>query len=179
MAFTDDNRTTMDRIDSVLRYREPFQSLPITLQGYEAWYALLLGSLTTLVGDDEVVLGHADYDEAADVANLIVFTKSLVIVVDVQAANTQQAETSARAVSRRSIRSLDVQVTDRHDKETWGRRARTWPGALTFTAEYSTLTEPLKFTALSYDPYGREDEGSDATRLLAGLRADLAASTQS
>lgn len=178
MAFTDKNRTTMDRLDAVLRHSDPFQNIPITLEGYKAWYSLLLGSLTVLIGDDdEVVLGHADYDGASDNARLIVFTSTLVVVADVVGASGESAEVSSRASSRRAIRSLDVRVCDRHDVDSWGRAARTWPGALMFKIEYSTLPKPLKFGALSYNPWRPELE-ADAMKLLAGLRKDLADSPQ-
>jgi hypothetical protein len=178
MAFTDENRITMDRLDAVLRQSDPFQNVPITLKGYKAWYSLLLGSLTVLIGDnDEVVLGHADYDEASDNARLVLFTSTLVVVADVVGASGENAEVFSRASSRRAIRSLDVQVSDRHDVDSWGRAARTWPGALMFTVEYSSLSEPLKFKALSYNPWRPELE-ADAMKLLVGLREDLADSSQ-
>lgn len=177
MVFTDENRTTIDRLDSVLRQSDPFQNVPLTLEGYKAWYSLLLGSLTVLIGNDEVVLGHADYDEASDIARLVVFTSTLVVVADAVGASGERAEVSTRAVSRRAIRALGVQVSDRHDADSWGRAARLWPGALVFTIEYSTIAEPLKFKALSYDPWRPEME-ADAMKLLAGLRTDLANSAQ-
>ena len=178
MAFTDQNRTTMDRLDAVLRQSDPFQNVPLTLEGYKSWYSLLLGSLTVLIGDaDEVVLGHADYDEASDNARLVVFTRALIVVADVVGASGESAEFSSRASSRRAIRSLDVRVSDRHDVGSWGRAARTWPGSLMFTVEYSTFPEPLKFEALSYNPWRPELE-ADAMELLAGLRKDLADSPQ-
>lgn len=177
MAFTDENRTTMDRLDAVLRQSDPFQNVPVTLQGYKAWYSLLLGSLTVSIGDDEVVLGHADYDKASDIARLVVFTSALVAVTDLVGASKDSAEVTSRATSRRAIRSLGVQVPDRHDMDPWGRAARLWPGTLTFTIEYSTMSEPLKFSALSYNPWRLELE-ADAMKLVKGLRIDLADSAQ-
>lgn len=89
----------------------------------------------------------------------------------------ENAGVMTRTVSRRAVRSLGLEIGDRHDTDRFSRRLQQWPGALRFILEYATLAAPLEFTALSYDPY-RLGEPAPAMRLLEGLRQDLAASTQ-
>lgn len=177
MAFTEKSRESIDRIDLMLREAGDFRDIPLTLEGYKPWYALVLGALATVAGEDEIVFARAQYDAERDSAQLLVFTSSLLTVVDIAGASVDNADVNTRTVSRRTVRSLGLQIGERHDDDGFGRRLQQWPGALRFTLEYSTLATPLEFAALSYDPY-HLGETAPAMRLLEGLRQDLAASTQ-
>lgn len=179
MAFEEIHRLSIDRLDMLFRDENPFQHVPLVdLSGdFAEWYALLLGSLAVVIGDEEVVFAQARYEEDIDSARLLVFSTNLVIVVDVTDAKSKAAAVATRTISRRAIRALSVSVSDRHDAKHWGRMSSRWPGALSFEIEYPPLSAPLRFSALAFDRYDK-DKTADSVRLLDGLRADLGASIQ-
>lgn len=170
------SREAMDRIDTMLREDHEFRAVPLTDRGkYRSWYALTLGALASVAGEDEVVFACTLHDSAADTADFIVFTSRLVTVAKVQAASSEEPAVAFRTVSRRSLRAMSISVDSRHDVEHAERIARTWPGIITFTLEYSTLEAPLTFSGPAAHPY-RDSAPAPAAVLLAGLRTDLAGS---
>lgn len=176
MAFTERSRESIDRIDLMLREDSEFRDIPLTLDGYKAWYALMLGALATVIGEDEAIFARAQYVAEHDSAQLVAFTPTLLTVIDVVGASAEDAEVMTRTVSRRAIRSLRLEISDRHDTGRLGRGLYQWPGSLRLSLEYATLSAPLEFTSRSHDPYSGEPAA--VMRLLDGLRQDLATSSQ-
>jgi hypothetical protein len=147
MVFTEAHRVVIDRLDLLLRHNAQFRAIPLAMHGYKAWYALLLGSFAVTVGNEEVVFAHAAHDQEIDSAELLVFTTSTVAFIEVTAASEENAKVTSRTISRGSIRSLDVQVSDRHDVEHWGRTAKTWPGASRSDSSTRRSTRRWSFTS--------------------------------
>lgn len=172
MALDETSRAAMNRIDVLLRSSSDFMPLNERSK-YLTWYALLLGALATIAGDDDVVFACSSYDEPADSAELIIYTSRLLTVVKAGDVSEDDATCEVRTVARRSLTAMSLSVSERHDTDHVERIVRTWPGMITFTLEYATLPAPLTFTASAAPPV-RSDQPSDTVRLLDGLRSDLA-----
>lgn len=163
-----------DEIDRTLRHSpasdNELQELALTNYGhsYLEWYALLLSSLTILVGDDAIVYGEAKVRDGKGVA-VTLYTKALVIYAYSEDVTANPAF-NPRAVSRKTLQYLELTANmpvNEHERMMYN-----WPGRLRVVASYPGLSEPLVLQGPSFDPY-EEDRVSTLWRLAEQLRSDL------
>ncbi|WP_337006697.1 hypothetical protein [Microbacterium sp. LB12] len=151
-----------------------FEDVPVKGERYANWYGQLLSTLSLILGDTTVLYSQTTYDAAKPdhQAQIVLYTGSRVIVVDVADALQDDTDVQTRILSRQSLEALDVSAGMRID--TGGSASYGWPGLLTVTAHYRGLDGEVSISALGVEPH-KVDEPGPIMRLLEGLQEDLAA----
>ncbi|MGV2983801.1 hypothetical protein ACNPNP_08835 [Microbacterium sp. AGC85] len=171
MLLTKDENDRAQYFDYELRVDgSDFAHVPVGEKHYVPWYGQLLSTLLVVIGTEDVLYSQTDYVDGEPAARFVLFTADLVVVVDVNDVNVDDADVSTRLIGRKTLEALDVAADQ--PVGTSGSLAYAWPGHLEVQATYPGLGDVLILKGDGASKIKSADQGPLFT-LLAGLRSDL------
>jgi len=128
------------------------------------WYLQALGSALILAGTDTpaAVFGNVDDTDKGEVASILIFTQTLVVIIEATELRNQGTRPTVRAIPRHTLDRVTVDgYSDPTDQD--------WPGRYRLELHYADGTE----VTLPPDRFAQPEEYAAVDTLRPSLMADF------
>lgn len=174
-AMTDADHAKRKFIDGELK-RNGFESLTLVEgkdrnqpDGIASWYSRLLTAYLVLAEGENVEGAFSEHNATKGTWRLLVFTETLLIVTDVEGADSGAPKATTHAYSRSRLSEMEVAASATIAKD---ELRYEWPGTLIVTLTYEGI-KPIEL-GVSSTVEGAPDEQTFGRKLIVSLRKDLA-----